>query len=390
MVLVCVSYEKYSFDGKILIVGCGSVGQGLLPLLLRHFNIPSERMTIVTADSRGEDAARKYDVRFIIDPLLPHNYESIVRSHIGSGDFLVNVSVDVSSAALIELCQRDNILYVDTVMEPWKGFYTDPSYSLPERSNYALREEALKLRKLPLKGPRSTAVLAHGANPGLVSHFVKEALLNIAADTGGSKKIPETREGWAQLAKDLNIKAIHIAERDTQESPIPKKMGEFINTWSIDGFASESLQPAEMGWGTHEKNLPLDGREHEAGCGSSIYLQKPGLETRVRSWTPLSKAQHAWIITHHESIAIAGIAFGMYIERRNANRLIAEQSARKAENKQKILAFILANGKTQNNEVEGLLGVSRATVERYFDELENEGKLIQHGVVGKSVFYTPK
>ena len=29
-----------------------------------------------------------------------------------------------------------------------------------------------------------TAVLTHGANPGLVSHFVKQALLNIAGDTG--------------------------------------------------------------------------------------------------------------------------------------------------------------------------------------------------------------
>lgn len=297
--------EKYSFGGKILIVGFGSIGQGVLPLLLRHFDVPPERMTIVTADARGEEVAQEYGVRFIIDPLLPHNYESIVRSHIGSGDFLVNVSVDVSSAALIELCQHDNILYIDTVMEPWKGFYTDPTYSLAERTNYALREEVLKLRELPLKGPRPTAVLAHGANPGLVSHFVKEALLNIAADTGNSKKAPVTREEWAQLAKDLGIKVIHIAERDTQESSASKKMGEFINTWSIDGFASESLQPAEMGWGTHEKNLPTDGRTHELGCGSSIYLQQPGLETRVRSWTPLSKAQHTWLITHHESISIA-------------------------------------------------------------------------------------
>lgn len=89
-------------------------------------------------------------------------------------------------------------------------------------------------------------------------------------------------------------------------------------------------------------------------------------------------------------VALAGIALGMYIARRNTNGLIAEQSAQKAENKQKILAFILANGKTQNHEVEGLLGVSRATVERYLDELEKEDKLIQHGVIGKGVFYTPK
>ena len=232
--------EKYTFNGKILIVGFGSIGQGVLPLLLRHFNVPPERMTIVTADSRGEDVARKYGVRFIVSPLLPDNYEEIVRSHIGSGDFLLNVSVDVSSTALIEYCQRNNILYLDTVIEPWPGTYTNPSFSISQRSNYALREEALKLRSLfGIEGPRPTAILAHGANPGLVSHFVKQALLNIAADTGVSVEMPTTREAWALLAQKLGIKVIHIAERDTQESPVPKKIGEFINTWSIDGFYSE-------------------------------------------------------------------------------------------------------------------------------------------------------
>lgn len=298
--------EKYSFNGKILIVGFGSIGQGVLPLLLRHFNVPPERMTIVTADSRGENVARECGVRFIIDPLLPDNYEAIVRSHIGSGDFLLNVSVDVSSTALIEYCQRNNILYLDTVVEPWLGFYTDPSRSISERSNYTLREEALKLRSLfGIEGPRPTAVIAHGANPGLVSHFVKQALLNIAADTGVSIEMPATREAWALLAQKLGIKVIHIAERDTQESPVPKKIGEFVNTWSIDGFYSEGSQPSEMGWGTHEKKLPADGREHDFGCGSAIYLERPSFITKARSWTPTSLAQHGWIITHHESISIA-------------------------------------------------------------------------------------
>ncbi len=297
--------EKYDFKGKILIVGFGSIGQGVLPLILRHFTIVPERITIVTADKRGEDVAREYGVQFLIDPLLPQNYESIVGRHIGSGDFLVNVSVDVSSAALIEYCQHNNILYIDTVMEPWLGFYIDPSLSVSQRSNYALREKALNLRALPIEGPRPTAVLAHGANPGLVSHFVKQALLNIATDTNMKVEPPKTREEWAKLAMDLGVKVIHIAERDTQESPIPKKIGEFVNTWSIDGFVAEGCQPAEMGWGTHEKKMPANGCEHDFGCGSAIYLEQPGYATRVRSWTPTSRAQYAWVITHHESIAIA-------------------------------------------------------------------------------------
>lgn len=297
--------EKYPFNGKILIVGFGSIGQGVLPLILRHFTITPDRIHIVTADERGKDVAREYGVRFLIDPLLPHNHQDIVRSHIGPGDFLVNVSVDVSSAALIEYCQKNGILYLDTVMEPWLGFYIDPSLSVSQRSNYALREKALNLRSLSIEGPRPTAVLAHGANPGLVSHFVKQALLNIAEDTGVQMDVPKTREAWATLAKNLGVKVIHIAERDTQASPVPKKIGEFVNTWSIDGFAAEGCQPAEMGWGTHEKELPKDAREHDFGPKSAIYLERPGYATQVRSWTPTSEAQYAWVITHHESISIS-------------------------------------------------------------------------------------
>ena len=309
--------EKYEFKGKILIVGFGSIGQGVLPLILRHFTIPSERVTIVTGDSRGENVARELGVRFIIHPLLPGNYEEVVRSYIGAGDFLVNVSVDVSSAALIEHCQRNNILYIDTVMEPWLGFYVDSSLSVSQRSNYALREMSLNLRNLSIEGPRPTAVLAHGANPGLVSHFVKQALLNIAKDTGIQTEMPTTREAWARLAKDLGVKVIHIAERDTQESPAPKSIGEFVNTWSIDGFAAEGSQPAEMGWGTHEKKLPEDAREHDFGPKSAIYLERPGYATRVRSWTPTSKAQYGWIITHHESISISD-----YLTLKEGNKVV--------------------------------------------------------------------
>lgn len=297
--------EKYTFDGKILIVGFGSIGQGVLPLLLRHFTVTPDRITIVTADTRGEDVAAEYGVKFIIDPLKRDNHEAIIEQHLKPGDFLVNVSVDVSSNALIEYCQRHNILYLDTVIEPWAGAYTDSSRSISERSNYALREEVLKLRSLELPGPRPTAVLAHGANPGLVSHFVKEALLNIARDTGRSVETPTTQEGWATLARDLGIKVIHIAERDTQTSAEPKKIGEFINTWSIDGFYSEGSQPSEMGWGTHEKKLPEGGHTHDFGCGAAIYLDQPSFRTKTRSWTPTAEAQHGWIVTHHESISIA-------------------------------------------------------------------------------------
>src|SRR5204863_5603392 len=118
---------------------------------------------------RGRDVAAEYGVHFVETALTRENYCAVLETRLGRGDFLLNVSVDVSSVALIELCQEKDALYLDTCIEPWPGGYTDPSLSPSARSNYALRESALALRRRFPHG--TTAVLTHGANPGLVSHF---------------------------------------------------------------------------------------------------------------------------------------------------------------------------------------------------------------------------
>ena len=65
------------------------------------------------------------------------------------------------------------------------------------------------------------------------------------------------------------------------------------------------MQPAELGWGTHETWMPDNGRTHAKGCGAAIYLLQPGANTRVRSWTPTPRAQYGFLVTHNESISIA-------------------------------------------------------------------------------------
>jgi homospermidine synthase len=296
--------KHVGFSGRLVMLGCGSIGQGVLPLILRHIDMPRERITILTADARGRDVAAEYGIRFIEQPVTRDNLADLLTPLLGRGDFLLNLSVDVSSVALIRLCRDLGALYLDTCIEPWAGGYTDPSLTPSQRSNYALRESALAVaRENPGRGP--TAVLTHGANPGLVSHLVKEALLNIARDTGAAGAVPADRAGWAALAQRLGVKVIHIAERDTQVADRPKQVGEFVNTWSIDGFVGEGQQPAEIGWGTHEKTLPYDGHHHEFGSGAAIYLLRPGAGTRVRSWTPLQGPMHGFLVTHNESISIA-------------------------------------------------------------------------------------
>src|SRR5713101_6066072 len=98
--------QKYiAFSGHLVIVGFGSIGQGVLPLLLRHIDIRPDQITIISAEPRGREVAAEYGVGFVETALTRENYRTVLEARLGRGDFLLNVSVDVSSVALIGLCQ---------------------------------------------------------------------------------------------------------------------------------------------------------------------------------------------------------------------------------------------------------------------------------------------
>ena len=280
---------------RVLIIGYGSIGQGLTSLLLKHFDLKPQNVHVVTADLRGYEIAQAYGINFDVNPITPKNFNLVMHSFKDEVDVVINVSVDVSSYELAKWCQQNGVLYLDTCVEPWLGGYR--YRTLNETTNYFLREQILSL---PGRG-RPTALVAHGANPGLVSHFVKQGLLELAKVRG----VTPTGD-FAELAEQLGVKIIQIAERDTQDDGQPLTAGEFKNTWSVDGFISEAFdQCAELGWGTHEQTLPSNAHTHNTGCKAAIYLDDPGAQVRVKSWVPSLGEQDAMLITHHESIAIA-------------------------------------------------------------------------------------
>jgi len=292
-----------TFAGRVVMLGFGSVGQGILPVLPRELGVKPGRVKIVKASEDDSGIAAHFGVEVIATPLNEGNFQTVLEPLLGKGDFLLNLSVDVSSIALMRFCRERGAFYLDTCNEPWPGRYDNPQLSPSQRSNYALREEALAFRLDKRSGP--TAVLTQGANPGLVSALTRRALLNMAEETHLQADRPTSYEEWAQLARRLGIKVIHITERDTQVSDRRKEKDEFVNTWSVEAFVDEGLQPAELGWGSHEKHWPEEAGRHGFGCDAAIYLNRPGIATRVRSWTPLEGPYHGFLVTHAESISIA-------------------------------------------------------------------------------------
>src|SRR5689334_7164643 len=203
-------------SGPIVMIGFGSIGKGTLPLIERHFDYDRSRFVIIDPHEEGE-LARKHGVRFIRQAVTHDNYRELLIPLLTKGGgqgFCVNLSVDTSSVDIMMLCREIGALYIDTVVEPWTGFYFDKSMGTEKRSNYALRETLLAAKHKSAGG--TTAVSTCGANPGMVSWFVKQALLDVARDTGTAINEPKSRERWGQHAMKLGVKGIHIAERDTQ------------------------------------------------------------------------------------------------------------------------------------------------------------------------------
>jgi len=295
-----------AWNGPIVMIGFGSIGRGTLPLILRHIKCNPQQITVIDPDASRSQLAEKQGATFINAAITAKNHRQVLKPLLTAGPgpaFIVNLSVDVGSLDIMQLARETGALYIDTVIEPWPGFYYNAKTPQADRTNYRLREKLTALKRELGDGP--TAVSCCGANPGMVSWFVKKALMDIAEATKTKVAEPKTREGWAKLMKRLGVKGIHVAERDTQRTKKPKPFGTFVNTWSVEGFISEGLQPAELGWGTHEKKLPPKGKRHKTGCGAAIYIETPGADTRVRTWTPTEGAHFGLLVTHNEAISIS-------------------------------------------------------------------------------------
>jgi len=297
-----------TISGPVVMIGLGSIGRGTLPLIERHFTFDPARFVVIEPRATHRAMVEDRGYRFVQAEVTRKNYRELLTPYLTEGagqGFCVNLSVDTSSLDLMKLCRSLGVLYIDTVVEPWPGFYFDEDAGTASRTNYALRETVRREKAANPGG--TTAVSCCGANPGMVSWFVKQALLDVAGAVGADIDEPAAadRDGWARLMQRVGVKGIHIAERDTQRSADPKPANVFVNTWSVEGFISEGLQPAELGWGTAETWMPPNAMGHKEGCQAAIYLEQPGAETRVRTWCPTPGPQYGFLVTHNEAISIS-------------------------------------------------------------------------------------
>jgi len=204
----------------------------------------------------------KKGVKFVRGRVTPENMAQLLSKYLSAGDLLIDLAWNIGATDILQWCHDRGVLYVNTSTELWDPYAGAENKHPTERTLY-IRHMALRRMTAGWKTPGPMVVIEHGANPGLISHFTKKGLIDIAEKLLAEKKVRGARaEKLRQLVRDrafnelsraLGVKVIHISERDTQVSSKPKRVGEFVNTWSVEGFREEGVTTSELGCGARTR-----------------------------------------------------------------------------------------------------------------------------------------
>ncbi len=284
---------------KIILLGFGNIGQALSSLIFKEFK--SSQVIVFDREISKERLAicKQYGFQFFHQEIKENNFKEILSELLFENDFVLNLATSISSHDTLQFCQEKKAFYLDTCIDPWE--YHDGEVATSHNTNYQMRQKIMDLKDKQRN--KSTALVSHGANPGFVSVLMKKALLMMKNQYLKYLPAPKNQKEWANLARLLDIRVIQISEKDSQKTKLKRGQNDFFNTWSVDGFVAEALQPAELGFGSHEQ-YP-QAIHHHNGKRSAVYLKDLGVQTSVKTWVPSSGHIIGKLISHNEAISIS-------------------------------------------------------------------------------------
>lgn len=292
------------FEGRIVQFGFGAVGKSFYEKLSleiqfnenNYYVITREEIELIAYVNLGGIVAN-----FITAEITRENFREIFGTYLREGDLLIDFADTVGTRDICEWCAENNIMYINTGEADW----SDNWYSIFEEHDkkWDLKD---RLATDPDKN-KYPIVLHHGNNPGLVSHFVREALEYIV--TTQFKKDKELKkllkEGhFNEIALRLGLRQIHVSDIDLQQVKGDFDDKLLINTWCTDSFWFEMLSEATMDVGTSEDV------DYEADC--TMYNKEKGymefaklaVDKRCATFYPEGVFE-GHLVPHEETISIA-------------------------------------------------------------------------------------
>lgn len=206
-----------------VLIGYGIVGAGVLHYL---------KGTIVVIDKQKREIPVSSDrnVIFIEEAISGTNYQDLLSQHSQPGTIVIEAAVETDTKELSAWCHHNGRHFINTVGDAW----------LPETlkltNNYQNIDGIMNVyidRLIPnLTESGPTCLLTHGANPGMVNHYLNLAIHELAASK---------QQSFADIVEQ--IEEVYVLEKDTLmfRKDFQPEEGIFYNTWNILEFFLESI-----------------------------------------------------------------------------------------------------------------------------------------------------
>lgn len=280
---------------KLVFIGMGQVGRSVLELLPVCKLLPPkiyENIFIIEPRKLPKlNLFKPYpSINHLRITLAPDNIKEVLNKVLKKGDIVCDVSVNVDALLIMKYCYRIGCIYINTSMEDWSNENSEIIDRRPQKLyERSLYYRVLTGKKLFGKKDKPSMLADMGMNPGIISCFAMQAIEDFANSSLDNKKALALvkKKKFAEAARALNIRVIHITENDTQTTYRKKPKGIFWNTWSSKGLLEESLDPVQIGLGTHDNSkFPQGSIIPSEGPGNVCIMPIRGMDCNLWSMTP--------------------------------------------------------------------------------------------------------
>lgn len=288
---------KIPITQKIVFFGCGAVAKCCIHYFESFFEFNYDQITIVEKEKKNFTFPTVKTAVSKGAKVLHHNIRARTLTHLFDNilklqkyDLVIDLTTNTSTYRIFKECRLRGLLYINTSIEDEKGL----KYNNKCAADNSILLQHINLQNIVDKTPDTdnvTTIIEFGMNPGLISVFVKQGLVNLARMVLKQKNDDVLQKHYRErnhkkLAEHLKVRAIHCSEIDTQ---VPKKLpkNKFVNTWSCVGLITEGVEPAEIQIGTHETVLPFKKNMVDELIPQLVVTKAPGAEIQFKSVVPL-------------------------------------------------------------------------------------------------------
>ena len=217
------------------------IGFGTIARAFNSLEMPFDKIIIVDKEplsdlieqffaDKDKIYSKKTNYEFIqlkvIDTTV-HQISELIQKH--NIKIVIDCSYNIDTLELISQL-RPGVGFINTSVENWEHTYVP---TLKER-----QEQISKWYAVENKGA-NPIVLDCGMNPGLISLWAYDCFHKHSVKCGAPEQPYFSTVGIEKVIQTI------VSEFDTQEPIIPRRPGDFINTWSPDGFLEEAHSPVE-------------------------------------------------------------------------------------------------------------------------------------------------